>query len=729
MWKRLTALFYSFPVQLVLLQLRNHLVLLFLWAFLATLVTGVSGKKYGISYLFLSAEYLGRVDFWSFFFIGFGFGALVMSWNLTTYLTSAHYFPFLACLSRPFIKFCLNNFILPSGFIILFIATLFRFSAREEGFSFGETANNALGFFFGGAALLITLFVYFHFTNKDIGSYFKVQPGFQPRPPDKAPIRWRVDNYLSETLRVRLVRSVAHYESTLLLRIFKQNHINALIVQLVSLIALVVLGYLIDYKYFKIPAGASILLFVSVLIALVGAVSYWFQGWRMAVFLILILAMNYVTRLEWLNHKNKAYGLDYQTDPACYDYEMLSAIHSPSNIRVDKEAGIAILENWKRKQGKPRPKLVVFCASGGGLKSAVWTMQVLRMADSLTNQALTRHTVLMAGASGGVMGEAYYRELFLRKQQGEDIDLYAEENLRRISRDLLNSVSFTIISNDLFLPWVEFEAGGHTYVKDRGYVFERQLNENVEHVFGAKTVSDYWGPEQKALVPMLFVTPAIVNDGRRMIISPHGVSYMMASPFFQVQPQAVEIDAVDFGRMFDLQDGHNLLFSSALRMNATFPYILPNVHLPSEPEIELMDAGFRDDFGLKTATRFLHVYQDWIRENTSGVVLVQVRAFDRDREVPPSGNKGVIESIFNPLGIAGQIIHVQNYEHDNDLGFMYEIFGRDRFEIVRFTYFPSGKDEASISFHLTQREYRDILGSIRLPVNKQALDRLVTVLK
>ena len=64
---------------------------------------------------------------------------------------------------------------------------------------------------------------------------------------------------------------------------------------------------------------------------------------------------------------------------------------------------------------------------------------------------------------------------------------------------------------------------------------------------------------------------------------------------------------------------------TALRMNATFPYVLPNVWLPSEPVIDVMDAGLRDNYGPETVVRFVQVFEDWIKENTSGVVLIQIR--------------------------------------------------------------------------------------------------------
>jgi hypothetical protein len=749
MRKWFSSIYYSFPAQLLLLHIRSNLILLGLWVFVCLLMTGGIGAKYGINYLFISPEYLGAVNFWSFFFLGLGYGAMVMSWNLTTYLVSAHHFPFLATLSRPFIKFSLNNFLIPIMFATLLLYLHISFEWQNEYTSPGQIFENCLGFLFGFASLVVGLFVYFFFTNKDILSFLKLRTEPPPhlihgqssvirRPVDVDGVKtgkdqWKVTTYLTENFRFRIVRSVAHYDHGIILRIFKQNHINALIVQLMSVIVLIILGYLIDNSYFRIPAGASVLLICSILIALTGAISYWFHQWRMAVLLLLVIGGNFITRYEIFNHKNKGYGLNYVDEPAEYTYERLESICSPDNITVDTSNTIGILERWKQKiktaESVEKPKMVILCVSGGGLKSALWTLQVMRHADSLSNRRFSEHTTLISGASGGMIGSAYYRELYLRYLKGEPIELFNPVHLDRVSKDLLNSVAFTIATNDLFLPWVPFEAGGFRYVKDRGYSFERQLNENLGGLLEGKTLADYWEAEYKAQIPMLFVTPAIVNDGRRMIISPQGVSYMMASPAAIQKPHSVEIDAVDFGRVFEQQDALNLLFTSALRMNASFPYILPNVHLPSDPNIEVLDAGFRDDFGLKSAVRYLHVLKDWIKNNTSGVVLVQVRAFDREREVPASGNQGAIESILNPLGIAGKIISLQNYEHDTSIGFIYELLGEENFELIRFTYRPTIENKAAtISLHLTAREQNDVLSAIDLPANRNALHRLVDLL-
>jgi hypothetical protein len=68
-------------------------------------------------------------------------------------------------------------------------------------------------------------------------------------------------------------------------------------------------------------------------------------------------------------------------------------------------------------------------------------------------------------------------------------------------------------------------------------------------------------------------------------------------------------------------------------MSATFPYITPTVTLPSYPEMEIMDAGLADNFGFTDAIKFLHVFKDWIAENTSGVILVSIRDSKKELEI------------------------------------------------------------------------------------------------
>ena len=742
---RLQDIFYSFPVQLIILHIRSNVMLLMLWIFLTLLMTGNFARSFGFRHLFLNPEYLGDVNAISYFLTGLAFGGLFMSWNLTTYLLSTHHFPFLATLKRPFTKFCLNNAVIPLVFFFLY---LWYAGFSQLYYEFNDVPSmvfNLSSFTLGSVCTVILFAIYLTFTNKDISFYLKrlgremppnrisqMTPGRRGMDMERIKSdenKWRVDTYLSEQLRPRVVRSVAHYETKFLLRIFKQNHLNAFYVQLGTLILLMGLGYLMDYKVFRIPAGASLLILSSIGFAVVGAINYWLHRWRVTMLIIFLFVINVLTKSSQLSHQNQGYGLDYKEELAEYSFDRLREMIYPDSVIAQADSVLTILENWKANFEEEKPKLVITSVSGGGLKAAVWAMKVLQTSDSLTNGEFMNHTALMTGASGGMIGTAYYRSLHLEKQLGAIENPNDPMYLDNISKDLLNSVSFSIVSNDIFLPFSGFKHGEHRYIKDRGYMFEKQLNENTGYILD-KPLSYFRQPELDAKVPMVIISPSIVNDARRMLISPHGVSFLSSVNFEVDNETGSEIDAVDFHSIFKKQEADSLRFTSALRMNATYPFILPNVHLPSKPAIEVMDAGFRDNMGVLSAARFVQVYQNWLRENTSGVVLIQISSMNLGTEINPSDNQGIVESLFYPLGIFSHLLRLQNFEHDANLSFLYDIMGPGKFEVIRMNYKPTKENElASMSFHLTTREKNDIEDAINLSENQRGLERIRQVVE
>lgn len=112
------------------------------------------------------------------------------------------------------------------------------------------------------------------------------------------------------------------------------------------------------------------------------------------------------------------------------------------------------------------------------------------------------------------------------------------------------------------------------------------------------------------------------------------------------------------------------------------------------------------------------------------MVLLQVSSSEKLEQVTPSGGQGIIESLINPIGIAGKMLIRQEFEHDNTLGFVYDILGKGHFDVIRFMYRPSqaNKLEASISFHITGREKEDVLNAIQLEENQASLRQLVQLL-
>lgn len=744
MKKRLSYIVYSFPVQLLFLHLRNHLLLLGTWVLTVLLLFGAIGDTFGVRYLFLTPEYLSRVDFWSFFWVGLAFGGFFMSWNLASYILSSHYFPFLASMQRPFTKFCINNSVIPIVFIIIYLLLTIGLQWNYEYWEANTIFLNCFGFLGGWALSLMIFAIYFTYTNKDILSFIKKRRRFRPPNlarsliPGRRGLRpetitddnqsWTVKTYLNESFKPRVVRSVAHYDSKLLMKVFKQNHTNAIVVMVFSILLLLGMGYMIDHPWFRIPAAASYFILMAMFVSIGGSILYWLHQWRTLFIIVFLVGLNAITKHDSLKHTNKAYGLNYTSTFAKYNNANLQKISSPRNQAADKQNTIAILEAWKARFPKgTKPKMVLFSGSGGGMRAGVWAMQVLQHSDKALDGKLFKHLTLMTGASGGGIGMAYMRELYYRNQL-QNLDHYNKEYINKLAKDMLNPVFFTLVSNDLFLPWAKFKDGNYTYRKDRGYIFERAFHENTDSLM-MRRLKDYKEAEQKAQIPLLFITPSIVNDGRRLIISPQPVSYMMRPPSRFSPRTQPDFDAVDFGRLFESQDGYNLQMGSAIRMNATYPYILPNVYLPTEPSIEIIDSGFRDNYGLVSTARFIHVFSDWIKTNTSGVVVVKVTGWDRTEYHSSSDGQGAIESMLNPLGIFGQLSQLQAYEHDSYFSLLNDLLGETPIEVLDFIYRPSkAHEKASMNFHLSNREQFDIMKAIYQKDNQANLKRLKDLL-
>jgi len=563
----LNGILRSFSVQLLLLHLRSNFLLLFVWVLLLAIMTGMLGPNLGLQYLFLDPEYLGRTGFFSFLLLGLAFGFFVMSWNLSTYLLIGGYFSFLASLSRPFFKFCINNALLPLGVFFTYCGLIIWFHAPSR---YGQVnswlaAESLSGLILGLVLSLFLYAIYFNLTNRDIG-YYKPKhrlpppnlgPGHGRRAPGYRPYRaqalapvlsaqfdnpFGVSNYLSERLKARLVRSVAHYDTHILQGIFRQNHLNALIIQLAAIVVLLVTGLAIDRPVFQIPAGASFLILLSLVISIIGAISYWFSEYRFHFLILLAIGVNFLTSGPLVTRGNEAYGLDYTTTKAPYTEDHLLSVYGTERIAEDRRNTLAILEAWKARQAAAKPPLVIVCASGGGLTAALWATHVTQELEAASGGRFLRGTALMTGASGGQLGLAYVREAYRK-----DPDFAANTGLRldRISRDILNPLAFSIVSNDLFLPYTRIEVGNKTYRRDRAYNFERELIRNTGVGLEAPLLT-FREPERRAEIPLLFLTPSVVEDGRRMVISPQGVSYMMASPAALNGDLPLIPDMVDF---------------------------------------------------------------------------------------------------------------------------------------------------------------------------------------
>jgi hypothetical protein len=119
-------------------------------------------KSFGADSLFFVPEYMGTVGPLSASLVGIAMGVFFMSWNITTFILHTKRFKFLATTAKPFLKYCMNNAILPLLFISFFITRQIQYNQEKELLSFSEQALLVSGFL-GGLSLLLAFSLIFFF--------------------------------------------------------------------------------------------------------------------------------------------------------------------------------------------------------------------------------------------------------------------------------------------------------------------------------------------------------------------------------------------------------------------------------------------------------------------------------------------------------------------------------------------------------------------------------------
>ena len=739
MKQRAQAIFYSFPVQLLLLHFKKFQILLVFWFILFGAVGGVFMKSYGVDSLYLAPEYLGNVNAMSAAIVGIAAGVFIMSWNITTFILFCRHFKFLATTTRPFVKYCLNNSLIPLFFLVFYFGEAVYFNKYRELSSSWQVFMLITGFLLGFVFIIAVSFLYFFRADRSIMQRMatvitnpkEFKTSFRPQVAltSGGSRLIKVSSYLNTPFSVRPVRDVAHYSAVFIDTVFSRHNFAAMLSVFIAFIFLITVGFFLDHHIFQLPAAASITVFFAILVSVAGAFSYFLQSWSVPFFVLLIIVLNVLYRYEVIDPTNKAYGLNYSKniERADYSREGLQALCTPAQVEKDKKQMIEVLENWKKKQKEAKPYLYIINVSGGGTRSAVFTLSVLQRLDSLCNGQLMDKTFLITGASGGMLGAAYYRELARERSQGKNLYLYSSKYVDDISKDLLNPTFSSFVARDMAAPAQKFSIGDYYYIKDRGYAFEEKLRENTRDLLN-RQLKDIAAEEHAAKTPLMFFNAVITRDGRKMVISTQPVSFLMA-PQYDSTSNGPEADEVDFAALFARQDPLNMRLLTALRMNATFPYVLPNVWLPSNPVIDVMDAGLRDNYGPETALRFTDVFKDWLNANTAGVIMLQLRDRKAGGWDDPFESGDISELVTKPmLLLQFNWYKMQEYNQDNTIGLTRQLMN-NRLSRISFQYAAKTADaKAALNFHLTQREKVNILQALDNDDNAKSFQSFLSTL-
>lgn len=717
-----------FPVHLFLHTLKKEHGLLLFWALLWALVSGTMGRSLGLPYLFLAPEYLNEVQPGGFFVLGLAFGGFTVAYHITCYILMGYRYTFLGRTRFPLLRFAVNNSLLPLLFLLYYLLKLFVFQLSYEDSGYLSALLRVAAFLAGMGVIAALTSGYFRLTRHRF--FTALARSLDSRLRRGRLQRGRIMQRIRE---VRHERPVVHsfyrfphhvhptsnnypYSRTELTRFFDRTQLNALIIQVFILFSLWGLAQLREYPLFQIPAAASLLILLSVALMAAGALSYWFREWAFSLALALGVLLIGVPFPINEDPYHKAFGMSYDTR-AAYTVAHLRRLSNEPRFRADHAQGRRVLQRWRaRFPEDQKPTLLLITTSGGGMRSMFWTYRSLQYADSLLGGSLMPQTMLITGSSGGLIGAAYFRERYRYDQKHQQQTRFSDEVLRRLGNDKLNTTALSLVLSDALFRTNTFTINGQVYGKDRGYALEQQLLADTDSLL-ARPLCAYREPEQKARIPMLLIAPTILNDGRKLYISPLPVSY-----FNTTQPRLSpdRVRGIELRRFFHHQNADSLRLITALRMSASFPYITPNVILPSQPPMSVMDAGLSDNFGVSDALHFVYVFRDWIQQHTRGVLLLSLRDTPVEGEITAEEPLPFIAPI---TGLTRNLFHLQdrqNYRLQQQAASWLKV----PLKQLTLSYQPRPDNKASLSWRLTRREKENIRQAIYSQANQQVFRQL-----
>ena len=333
-----------------------------------------------------------------------------------------------------------------------------------------------------------------------------------------------------------------------------------------------------------------------------------------------------------------------------------------------------------------RPRLVVVAISGGAYRAAFWGALVL---DRLRQESepgrplegLAQSIRLLTGASGGMVPAAYFA---VQPAQGVEKAMEADIVGANASPgspepadgsfDSLTPIARQLVQDDLLNTLLPRRRD-----HDRGTALEDQWK-TLDVTFESLRESEAQGNR-----PSLIFSPMIAETGQPLLISNLDLAGI---------PDRDSDQAVDLFKKMPEAPGL-LKLKTAVRMSATFPFVSPSVSLPTIPPLHVLDAGYFDNYGMSIALGYLKQPDivQWLADNTSGVMLIQIKAFAQSAEadtgiagkcrqppaVPDSWINRAFSAVTSPLaGLFNSRGSSMVFRNDLELDSLKQLLGKTR---------------------------------------------------
>ncbi|WP_224242741.1 patatin-like phospholipase family protein [Hyalangium gracile] len=257
----------------------------------------------------------------------------------------------------------------------------------------------------------------------------------------------------------------------------------------------------------------------------------------------------------------------------------------------------------------PRPRLALLATSGGGIRAALWTARTLEELENI--DGFSRYVRLVSGASGGMVGAG----LWVASMESRDRPSLSANLSRAMEQDSLSPVALSML-----LP----------FDKGRGHALEQAWIKHSRDVL-KRDFADLKPGEEAGWRPSLIYSPMIIEDGRRLLVSNLDLSTLVRVKASTLSASGndpagspLSLSGIQLFQLFP-QRQKGLSVATAARMSASFPYVSPAAQLPTIPRVRVVDAGYYDNYGVDLLAMWIKEHSQWLRECTSGVLLIQIR--------------------------------------------------------------------------------------------------------
>jgi hypothetical protein len=143
-----------------------------------------------------------------------------------------------------------------------------------------------------------------------------------------------------------------------------------------------------------------------------------------------------------------------------------------------------------------------------------------------------------------------------------------------------------------------------------------------------------------------------------------------------------------------------------------------------------MDAGLRDNYGQETTLRFIENFKDWLKENTSRIIILQIQDRQQDNWQQPFETGSVTDILIKPgTMLQHNWYKLQSFSETDQYSYLQAGFG-DALQRISFMYAPETEEKgAALNFHLTAREKIAVKEAFKSKYNQASLEAIKKLLK